>query len=819
MIEATLMNLRFAIRVFLTRPLFTIVAVTSLALGIGANTSIFNLINALFLRPLPVEKPEELVAVYRSESKGSGYSSTSLPDYIDFQENNEAFTEIAAHQSIPLSLSIGGEAERIDGGIVSVNYFTLLGVQAAVGRTFLPDLDQNVETNPSVVLSYSLWQHRFGSSADAIGKEITLNSQSFTVLGVAKAGFNGADLETPQEVWIPLAMSAQVMPRMNELVKHRDTHWLELFGRLKPGVALEQAQINMTVLAQQLAQEYPKTNEGWTVTLLPLSQARIWPERRTSIADFLRLLMAGVVLLLLIASANVANLLLAQSATRQKEISIRLALGATRRRLMCQLLTESLLLSLIGGVAAFFLAIWMSNFIAAFKLPSFNPTTLNLTLDYRVFGFTFILTIITSALFGLAPALEASKPDLISTLKGVPGKARTGQSMLNLRSLLVIFQVALSFFLLIGAALFVRSLQRAQAAPLGFVPDKVMLASIDLSLQNYNEQKGKLFYQQLIERLNTLPGADSASLASVIPLGRTRMARSIIVEGQSGSASGGPIEVNANVIAPAYFQTMGIPLLSGRDFGTADGEASLKVAIVNEAMVRRFWPDSNPIGQRFRLSNQNGPLVEIVGIAKDSKYRTLQEEPRASFYLPHLQHYQPRMTIHARSLEGPSNLAGAIRKAIQHLDGNIAVFDVKTLPEQLDVSLSQARMAASFFSIFGLIALILATIGVYGVMCFYVAQRTREIGIRMALGAQQSDVLKSVLRQSLTLVLTGIIIGVAASLALTRVISSLLYNISPTDPVAFSAIALLLAAVGLTASYLPALRASNVDPMIVLRHE
>jgi predicted permease len=346
-----------------------------------------------------------------------------------------------------------------------------------------------------------------------------------------------------------------------------------------------------------------------------------------------------------------------------------------------------------------------------------------------------------------------------------------------------------------------------------------MLSSIDLKLQNYNEQKGRQFYRQLIERLDNLPGAQSASLAYVTPLGRTRMAEGIVVDGQSAPASEGPIEVNANVIAPAYFQTMGIPLLNGRDFSTADGETSLKVAIVNEAMVHRFWPDRNPLGQRFRLRNQNGPLVEIIGIAKDTKYRTLQEEPRPSFYLPLLQHYQPRMIVHARSLDSPSNLAGPIRNAVQSLDSDVAVFDVKTLSEQLAVSLSQAQMAASFFSIFGLIALVLATFGVYGVMSFYVAQRTRDIGIRMALGARRTDVLKSVITQSLTLVLTGITIGLAASLASTRVISGLLFNISPTDPLAYSAIGLLLAVVGLTASSLPALRASKVDPMIVLRHE
>ena len=819
MLGTLFQDLRFGVRALRRSPSVSAVALLSMALAIGVNTAIFSLIDAIVLRPLLVMNPDRLVALYTTNSKNSSYSTTSYPDYVDYRQRNEVFSDLAAFSPVPLSLSLGVQSERIDGEIVSGNYFSVLGIEPVAGRMFLPEEDQVPGAHPVAVVSYDLWRRLLNASSDIGGRTLTLNGHKFTVVGVAPRGFKGIDLESAPDVWVPLMMNEQVKPEFKKLFNERDARWLSVVGRLKPAVSLVQARAAVSQLARQLEETYPKSNESWTAALIPVSESRIWPEYRHSVISFLGFLLALAGLVLLMACVNVANLLIARGAARHREIAIRLALGVSRGRLIRQLLTESLILSLLGGACGLLLAVWAADLISAFRLPNFTPADLSVSLDRRVLGFTLLISTLTGVAFGLVPALQFSSLDLASALKDKM-VTRSGRfRRFTLRNLLVTLQVALSLILLIGATLFLRSLQKAQAVELGLDPENVTIMSVDVGLQGYDEAKAKTFYTELVRRVEALPGVRAVTLARMIPFGASRMSKSVIVEGQSPVPDAGAVQVGANVVGPRYFETLGIRLLRGRDFGEYDAENAPKVAVVNERMARRFWPGQEPIGKSFRLTDRNGPSVEVVGVVRDGKYRSLQETPRPFMYLPLRQNYQSQMTLHVRSAGQVPGVLASAKQQLQALDPELPVFDVKTMREHVSVLVSQPQMGATLLGLFGLLALLLAAGGIYGLLSFYVARRAHEIGIRIALGAHRGNVLRLVITETIVPALTGIALGTGAALALSRVVSSLLFGISPTDPVTFVSIPFFLLGVALLASYVPALKATKIDPVIALRAE
>lgn len=819
MLENLSQDLRFGARALRRSPGFTAVALLSMALAIGVNTAVFSLINAIVLRPLPVKNPGELVALYAMNSKNSGYSTTSYPDYVDYRQRNEAFSDLAAFSDVPLSLSLDTQSERVDGEIVSGNYFSVLGIEPVAGRTFLPEEDAQPGAYPVAVISYDLWRRLLNASIDIGGKTVALNGQKFTVIGVAPQGFKGLNLESAPDIWIPLMMNEQIKPGFKKFFNERDSRWLSVVGRLKPSTSLAQAEANVKQLARQLEQTYPKSNEEWSAKLIPAEESRIWPEYRQSVIRFLQFLFALAGLVLLMACINVANLLIARGSTRHREIAIRLALGVSRVRLMRQLLTESLMLSILGGVLGLLLAVAASSLIAAFQLPNFTPVELGINLDRSVLTFTLLISILTGLIFGLAPALHFSFVDLVSGLKGKIDAPAGRFRKFTLRNVLSTLQVALSLILLIGATLFLRSLQKAQQVDLGFDPENVSLMSVDLGLQGYDDAKGKTFYTELVQRVEGLPGVRSVSLARMVPFGTSRMSKSIVVEGQSAPPNSGNISVGSNVVSPHYFEALGIRLLRGRDFNEHDGENSPRVAIINETMARRFWPNQDPIGKNFKLSGGNSPNVEVIGVVQDGKYRSLQETPRSFMYLPLRQDHQSQMTLHVRSVGQASGVLSSVRQQVQALDHNLPVFDVKTMQEHVAILVSQSRMGATLLGLFGLLSLLLAAGGIYGLTSFHVTKRVHEIGIRIALGAHRGNVVKLIIMETIVMTLAGIALGTIAAFALSRVISSLLFGISPTDPGTFISIPLFLLCVALLSSYIPAWKATKIDPVIALRAE
>ena len=821
-------DLRYGFRMLIRNPGFTAVAVIALALGIGANTTIFSLVNALLLRPLPVERPEELAALYTSDFSSGPYGTSSYPDYVDFRDRNQVFSGLVAYTITPLNMNAGGLNERIFSEVVSGNYFSVLGVKPALGRGFLTEEDRTPGERPVMIISHKLWRVRFGGDPAIVGRSVDLNGHAFTIVGVAPEKYPGLTRGLVADSWVPAMMMDQVLPGSDNLVS-RGSRGFQVMGRLKPGVTLNQAKANSGSIAEQLFREWPQEwnnirNESRTISLLPESEARVMPGFRTPLVIFMALLMAVVALVLLIACANVANLLLARAATRRKEIAIRLSLGAGRGRLIRQLTTESILLAMLGGAAGLLLALWGANLLMAFKPPVQVPIEIDLRLDWRVLGFTLGVSLLTGILFGLAPALAASRPDLVASLKDQAGESVVGRGRGRLRGALVIVQVALSLLLLICSGLFLRSLRNASSINPGFDADNLLVMSMDLQLQGYKEASGTIFSQQLLDRVRGLPGIESASLTDSLPLGLGGARRGITIESYTAQP-GENMEVDSSVVGPGYVETLRIPLLRGRTFNTQDRDGAPGVVMVNESFVRRYWPGQDAVGKRIQMgfarngARNDSPYLEVVGVVKDGKYSTLGEEATPFFYLNQAQRYQPSPTLIVRTRGNPIEYLRAVRNEVAALDKSLALYDVKTMRQHLNLTLLPARLAGTVLGIFGLVALILAAAGIYGVMAHSVAHRTREIGIRMALGAQAIDVLKLIVRQGMKLVLIGVVIGSAGAFAVTRSMSSLLYGISATDPVTFIGIAVLLAVVAFLACFIPARRATKLDPTIALRYD
>ena len=812
-----LKDLRYAIRSLIKRPGFVAVAVITLALGIGANTAIFSLVNTVLLRSLPVDRPHQIVSV-AIRGKGDSMSAFSFPNFRDFRDRNDVLAGLFVHRFVPLSLSRSGANERIWGFEVSGNYFDVLGVNAIKGRTFHQDEDKTPLANPIAVLSYESWQARFGGDPNIVGKDVLLNNHQFKVIGIAPEGFKGTELVYTPEIWLPSSMMKWVEPGADWL-EDRNTRNFFAVGRLKPGVSSRQAEAALNLLAQQLAKEYPDTNEGQSIKVVP--PGFILPDIRGAVVSFTWVLMGAVGLVLIVTCTNLAGLMLARATDRRREIAIRLAMGANRVRLIRQLLTESVLLSLVGGVAGVLLAFWIVNVLLAFKPPIDFPLAMDVNIDWHVLLFSLCVSVLAGAIFGLAPALQATRPGLSQALRET--SAQGGAARTRLRSVLVVAQIAISLVVLIAAGLVVRTLQQLQTMNPGFDPQNALTMSFDLGLQGYDEQRGQQFYHQLTERVQSLPGVKSAAVSSYIPLSLNYNSRNIFIEGQPAERGENvPTAMNASA-GPRYFETMHTPLLQGREFNDQDQAKTEQVSIVNETFVRRLMPNvsstAEAVGKRFAFGAASGPFMRIVGVAKDGKYFSITEDQRPFVWTPMAQDYQSSGILTVRTDGRPESLLGAVRKEVQTLDPNLPLFDVKTLTEHMRFALFPPKIAATVLGVFGLVALLLSAIGIYGITSYTVAQRTHEIGIRLALGAQLSDVLKLVLSHGLKLTIIGAALGLFGAYLATRAITSVLYGVSATDPLTFAGVSLLLIGVALVACYVPSRRATRVDPLVALRNE
>jgi predicted permease len=816
-------DLRYSIRTLAKSPGFTVVAILSLALGIGANTTIFTLINSVFLNPLPVENTSELVAAFTTDENNPGQFTNlmqvSHPNYEDWRDQNEVFSGLAAYAfAMPVGMWDGAESEQIFTEMVSGNYFEVLGIQPAFGRFFHPDEDKTPGSHPVVVMSYGLWSRRFAKDPGILGTALTLNGQGFTVVGVAPEGFKGVNAIGGPELWVPSMMYNQVLPRQfRTWFDDRRALLFNVAGRLRPGVTLEQAEANMKTIATRLEKEYPEPNTGRSAVLLPLAEATIFPGIRTFLVMGGAVLMTVVGLVLLIACSNVANLLLARATSRRKEIAIRLSMGAARKHLVRQLLTESTLLGLAGGVVGLVVAYWGRDFIWSFRPPQLPQNLLDLTLDARVLAFTLVVSLVTGVIFGLVPALQATKPDLVDTLKEETRTAGRGRRRLSLRNALVVVQVALSIVSLVAAGLFLRSLASANTIDPGFDTENLALMTLNTGQRGYSQPQAEQFHRKIVERVGGLPGVSSVSLASNLPL-FGGFQRSVFIEGKETGDEDKGILTLTNTIDLKYFEATGIELLRGRDFTSADRDRAVSVAIINEAMAEQFWPAEDALGKRFRFYGDDF-YREVVGIAKTSKYFTLGEDPQSCAYIPLRQNFADNIVLYIRSETDPAPALGAAQREVRAMDPELPVMFPMTVSEVIDQSLWAPKLGAALLTVLGVLALALASVGLYGVMAYSVNQRNQEIGIRMALGACQPDVLGLILKQGMALVGVGIAIGLAAAFAVSRLVSSLLYGISATDPTTFIGVSVLLVTVAFVSSYLPAFRASRVDPLLALRYQ
>ncbi len=802
-------DLRYGLRMIAKAPGFTVLATLALALGICANTTIFSFINGLILRPLTgVKDPDRLVAVYTADYSSGLYGGSSYPDYVDFRDQTDVFENLAAADQTVLNATGESEAERLRGFVVTGNYFDVLGARAQLGRML-----QSSDDQASVVISDSLWRRRFNADPTVVGRTLRLSDKLYTIVGVTEPSFRGLRLGLPPEFWMPV--TADITEGA------RDSRGIQVIGRLKSGVTVAQAQSQLTTIAARLAQAYPDTNLGTLerpkepkpVTVV--RESRISPEGQVAITRISLLLFVVVGLVLLIACANVANLLLARASARRREIAVRLALGASRGRLIRQLLTESLLLALLGGVAGLIATQWSVRLLPQFFQAN-EVGGLDLGVDWRVLLFTLGVSLLTGLLFGLAPALQATRLNLLPALKAESAGYGQRRRRIALRDVLVIAQLAMSLVLLVSAGLFVRSLRQALTFDPGFKTENLLAAAMETRGAHLNKQQSQEFYQQTLERISSLPGVQSATLSMIVPLSGGGYRRMIKLEGYQPQPNE-DTELNTNTIGLNYFNTLGIPIVVGRDFNAQDREGSPLVVIVNEELARRYY-GGNAVGKRLQIGSDVPPR-EIVGVARTARYRNLREDPLPFIYIPMAQEYESGMTLLVRTKSDPEELVGALHNEVRALNKDVPLFAVETMSERVGGQLAADRTIAVLLSVFGAGALLLAAIGIYGVMGYAVAQRTHEIGIRIALGAEQRDILRLIVGQGMVLIAIGAGIGLALALAATQVLKSLLFGISATDPLTFASVIVVLVGVALLACYLPARRATKVDPLVALRNE
>jgi predicted permease len=814
-------DVRYGLRTLAKSPGFTAIAILTLALGIGANTAIFSIVNTLLLRPMPVKDPQRIDVLAFQQKQGPIQILFSVADYRDLRtQNADVFSDLIGYQIGMDGLNVNGKADRILTTYVTGNYFTGLGIRPALGRLILPSEGEAPLADPVMVLSYAYWKTRFGGDPDVVGRKVSVDGHPVTIVGVAPESFSGTNPFFSVQGYLPMGMMfIEGFP--SDLMTNRQNRILFVLGRLQPGKSLRQAQASLDVVSQRLAQAYPNDDKDLSIQAYPELRARPVPDPKNAVLVVSTLFLSLAALVLLLACANVANILLVRATVRGREMAIRAALGAARSRLIRQLLTESLLLALAGGVAGMLLGQLGSSAIASVPIQLDVPSHFTFAFDWRVFSFAFGAALLTGLIVGIVPAVRASRGNL-ATILHEGGRSVAGGRQ-RFRNVLVMAQVGGSLTLLIIAGLFTRSLAATQRlSDLGFDPSHVLNLSMDPNEIGYNEQQGREFYKNLLSRVRALPGVASASIANSVPMGYYSNFEPVTIEGYEPPPGKSVPTLNYNVISPDYLKTLGIALLRGRTFTDADDDKAPYVAIVNEAMVKEYWPKLDPIGRRFKIGSDQKHFIEVVGVAKDSRYQGLSGPINPYFYLPVVQHYAINSleTLQVHTAGAPGAMIPEMERVIESLAPELPVFDVKTMTEALDTlnGLLFYQLGAVLATLFGALGLILAIVGVYGVISYAASQKTHEIGIRIALGAQQADILKMIFGQGLLIVAIGLVIGIAAALAAGRVVGNFL-TVSASDPLTYVSVSMLLTVVALLACYIPARRAMRVDPMVALRYE
>jgi putative ABC transport system permease protein len=807
-------DIRYGIRMLLKAPSLSIVATIALALGIGANTAIFSVVNAVLLRPLPFANSDQLMMVWESDpTRGQVRGTASYPNFADWREQNHVFEHMATYYNNDFILTGRGESTRLQGAVVNADLFPLLGVAPAIGRGFLPTEDKPGAGGRVVLLSQALFQKRFNSDPNVVNQSIVLNGKNHTIVGVMPQAFQFPIQNEPVELWTTVAMD---MEGKDPITNERGAHYMNVIARLKPGVSKEQAQAEMTAISSRLEQQYPDKNLHKTTAVEPTLEALVG-----SIRPALLILLGAVACVLLIACANVANLLLARAMMRHKEMAIRSALGASRMRVVRQLLTESLLLSLTGGTLGLLLAVWWSDLLIALGKQNI-PRALQVGLDWRVLGFTLLVSVLTGVIFGLVPALHSSKTELTESLKEGGRSSSDGARRNRIRGTLVVSELAIAVVLLVGSGLLIQSLWRLRQVSPGFESQNLLTLVVGIPEVKYPTEKQAQFYHDLVARIESLPGVTSASSVLPLPLSGDLYRISFETEGRPVPTGERP-SADFFAIEEDYFKTLGVSMLKGRDFTVHDGAKDQPVIIVNQAFARKHFPNEDPVGKRIRpgiSTTVTDPVMrEIVGVVSDVRNRNLSSELRPGYFIPMSQIPFNQMAVIVRTTNDPHSLITAVQNEVHSMDPEVPVFNVKTMDEYIAATVAAPRFNTTLLVIFASVALVLTIVGLYGVMSYSVAQRTNEIGIRMALGARVTDVLGLVFKQGLILVLIGEAIGLAGAFALTRLIRGMLFGVAPNDFITFAAVAVMLAAVALLATLIPARRAARVDPLVALRYE
>jgi len=805
----------------LKKPAMSAIVIFTLAVGIGANTALFSAMNAFLLRPLPVANADRLVYVAPMRQGAADSIQFSYLDFRDLRTQSDAFSGLLGYNIGLVGISSKEKPQQIVISYVTGDYFQTLGLKPALGRFISGEASEKQNAAPEIVLGHSYWKTRFNADAGVVGQQVKINGRSATIIGVAPEGFHGLFNMVDAQAYLPFGMPTSENPK-NDLWTRRDYRALKVLGILKPGVTRKQAQSSVDVVVQRLAQDYPDADKGIRALVVPETLARPEPDPDNALVLVAVVFMALAGLVLLLACTNVANILLVRATSREREMAVRAALGAARSRLVRQLMTESLLLALLGGAAGMMLGSWASSLLGSVHLTAAGiPLLFDFSFDWRVFSYGMLAAVITGIIVGLAPAWRASRLNLNNVLHEGSRGVLAGSTRSRVRSLLVAGQVAVSLMLLVVAGLFMRSSRNAEHVFWGFDPHHVLNVGMTTSALGFDQARSQRFYRDVQDRIRALPGVESVSSASSVPIGYYSSANPFYVEGSSVANKQAVLDVLYNSVDPEYFSTMRVSVISGRGFTENDTEQSTKVAVVNETLAHRFWPNQDPLGKRFSMTGTEGPFVQVVGVAKDGKYQNPWEDPVAFYFVPRQQSYRPLRSIHVRTSGDPATLTAQVIQQVHDLAPDMPVFDVQTMDESLEGvnGLFFFRMGTNLTMVLGLVGLSLAVVGVYGVISYTASQKTHEIGVRMAMGASRSDILTMVLKQGFTLVGVGVVLGLALTMVATRAVSSMLMGVSRNDPLILAVVTVLLAAVGIAASLIPARRAMKVEPLKALKYE
>jgi predicted permease len=816
-------DVQFAFRTLTKNPGFALIGIVTLALGMAANTTIFSVVNGLILRPLPVPHAEQMTVLALQQTGTAELQSFSYPDFLDLRSQSASVGDLFTYRVSLAGLNVDNKGDHCIISRVSNNYFSVLGIAPAAGRLILPTEGINPGADPIVVLGYSYWQKRFAGDPDVVGKHVEMNGHPATIVGVTPKGFYGTYAMLNMDAYVPLSatFTEEFGTPVNDMWTKRELRSLTVLARLKPGVDVKQAQASLNVVAKRIADQHPDTEKGISVRVFPEKLARPEPDNDNTLPTVALIFIALSSLVLLVACFNVANVLLVRATVRQREMAIRAALGAGRSRLVRQYLTESLLLAFLGGGAGLLLASWAAGFLSSISLGTSLPVQFDFRPDGRVYLFAFAAVFLTGLIVGIVPALRIARTDVTSILHEGGRGSSDGPRRQFARNTLVAAQVAGSLVLLIVAGLFIRSLGKAQNINLGFDPDHVLNLSTDVNGLGFSEARGREFYRDLETRIRALPGVVSESQAFIVPLGYISEDVPVSIPGRPVEPGKQPPGIEDNSVTPGYFNTLRIPLLRGRDFTEADGPTAPPVAVISEAMAKKFWPAEDALGKRFFIKDNSAKPIEVIGVIQDAKYRDITEEPRPIFYRPIAQNYMSMRTIHVRASVPPESLAVQIEEQISELAPGLAVSEVQNMRQALQGAngFFFYNFGAQLTAVLGLLGLVLAVVGIYSVVSYAAAQRTQEIGIRIAMGAAPSDILRMVLRQGLGVVGIGLALGLVIALAGTRLLGGLVIGIKPSDPLTFAVVVLLLTAIALFACWIPARRATRIDPLVALRYE